>query len=151
MPRGLRLVKPLVWPGETVTVAAAMAPEEDKGDEEVEEEVEKCKDEGAGNDGTNCWEEEGWAGNGASGTMATPRSEPRSSSPPSKDVCNDGGEGGDTGAATTAAAASTALTTLGTSGEIPARRKDSGGALQSGTTGLMGSETLVGNNGNDST
>ena len=129
MPRGLRLIKPLVWPGETVTVAAAMAPEEDKGDKEVEEEVEKCKDEGAGNDGTNCWEEEGWAGNGASRTMATPRSEPRLLLLPSNDVCDNNGEGGDTGVATIAAAASTASTTVGTSGKIPARRKDSSGAL----------------------
>ena len=99
MPRGLRLVKPLVWPAETATAtaaaaAAAAAPEEDEGGEEVEEEAEERKDEGAGDDGANCREEEGWAGNGASGTMATPQSEPRSSPPPSNDVRDDDGGGG---------------------------------------------------------
>ncbi len=151
MPRGLRLVKPLVWPAETATAAAAAAPEEDEGDKEVEEEAEERKDEGTCNDGANFREEEGWAGTGASGPMTTPRSEPLSLPPPSNDVHDDDGEGGDTGVATTAAAASTASTTSGTSGEIPSRRKDGGGALQSGTTGSTGSETLVGNEGRNST
>ena len=119
MPRGLRLVKPLVWPAETATAVAVAALEEDEGDKEVEEKAEECKDEGAGNNGANFREEEGWAGNGASGTMTTPRLEPLSSLPPSTDVRDDNGEGGDTGVATAVAAASTASTTSGTSGKIP--------------------------------
>ena len=59
--------------------------------------------------------------------------------------------GEDTRVATTAAAASTASTMLGTSREVPSRQKDGGRASRSGTTGSTGSETLVGNEGNDST
>ncbi len=110
VPRGLRLIKPLVWPSETATAAPAAAPEEDEGDKEVEEEAEEREDEGVGNNGTNFREEEGWAGNGASGRMTTSRSETLLSPLLSNDVRNDSREGGDTGVATTAAAASAAST-----------------------------------------